>query len=68
MPSVCDIGLNPSLRKINVNTVKHVLLYRIHSSCKLLLIIIIHVNNDVIIIPGMVWYGVYSFNISVHCT
>ena len=45
--SVCDIGLNPSLRKINVNTVKHVLLYRINSSCKLLLIIIIHVNCGV---------------------
>ena len=50
---MCDIGLNPSLRKINVNTVKHVLLYRINSSCKLLLIIIIHVNNDVIIIRGI---------------
>ena len=32
MLSVCDSAFNQSLRKINVNTAKHVLLYRINSS------------------------------------
>ena len=38
MLSVCDSAFNQSFRKINVNTVKHVLLYRINSSCKLFLL------------------------------
>ena len=37
MRSVGDIALNPTLRKINLNTVLKVLLYRINSSCKLFL-------------------------------
>ena len=38
MRSVSDIALNPSLRKINLDTVLNVLLYRINSSCKLFLL------------------------------
>ena len=37
MRSVCAIALNAPLRKINMNTVKNGLLYRINSTWKLLL-------------------------------
>ena len=39
MRSVCDITLNPSLRKINVNTVlMFTVSYSVNSSCKLFLL------------------------------
>ena len=38
MRSVCDISLDPSHCKINVNTVKTVLLYHISYSCKLFIL------------------------------
>ena len=38
MRSVCDITLDPSLCKINLNTVKTVLLYHISYSCKFLML------------------------------